>query len=393
MPDGTGALTVRVRPAIAEIAPADWDACAGADNPFLSHAFLDALEASGSVAAATGWQPQHLVVEDESGRVLGAAPVYLKSHSYGEYIFDHAWAEAYQRAGGRYYPKLQIAVPFTPVPGPRLLVRPDAEREPVERALIEAATELARRRRASSVHVTFPEQEQWRRLGEAGWLARIGYQFHWHNRGYRSFEDFLAALSSRKRKQIRKERREAVAGGLSIRTLTGSALEPGHWDAFFGFYMDTSDRKWGHAYLNRAFFRLLGERMADRVVLVMVESGGRFVAGALNLVGRDTLYGRNWGCNGDFPFLHFEACYYRAIDFAIERGLARVEAGAQGRHKIQRGYLPEPTYSAHWIADPGLSQAIETYLDRERRHAEAEIQHLMQESPFRREGDGGDAAV
>jgi predicted N-acyltransferase len=387
MPDGSGSFTVKVLPAIADIGAADWDACAGADNPFLSHGFLDALEASGSVDASTGWMPQHLVVENEDGRILGAAPLYLKSHSYGEYVFDHGWAEAYQRAGGRYYPKLQLAVPFTPVPGPRLLVRPDCEREPVEDALIQASVELARRRRASSVHVTFPPEEQWRRLGEAGWLTRIGYQFHWHNQGYASFEEFLGALSSRKRKQIRKERREAVAGGLAIRTLTGADLEKRHWDAFFGFYMDTSDRKWGHAYLNRAFFHLLGERMADRVVLILVEEAGKYVAGALNLLGGDTLYGRNWGCRGDYPFLHFEACYYRAIDFAIERGLSRVEAGAQGRHKIQRGYLPTATYSAHWIADAGLAEAVKTYLVRERRHAQAEIEALMEESPFKKDGE------
>ncbi|MBI1774609.1 MAG: N-acetyltransferase [Proteobacteria bacterium] len=387
MPDGSGPLTVKVVPGIAEIDPAAWDECAGADNPFLSHGFLDALEASGSVAATTGWLPQHLVVEDEQARMLGAAPLYLKSHSYGEYVFDHAWAEAYQRAGGRYYPKLQMAVPFTPVAGPRLLVRPGAERDQVERALIEAAEELARRRRASSVHTTFPEEEQWRRLGAAGWLQRIGYQFHWENHGYSSFDDFLGALSSRKRKSIRKERREAVAGGIAIKTLTGSQLEPRHWDAFYGFYTDTTDRKWGHAYLTRSFFQLLGERMADRVVLVLAESGGRFVAGALNLRSADTLYGRNWGCNGEYRFLHFEACYYRAIDFAIEHGMKRVEAGAQGRHKIQRGYLPSATYSAHWIADAGLRQAIETYLSRERRHAAAEIAALMTESPFKKDGE------
>ncbi len=383
MADGGDGVRVRVVPAIADIPTAEWDACAGNDNPFLSYAFLDALEASGSAAAETGWLPQHLALEDENGRLIGAAPLYLKTHSYGEYVFDWGWASAYERAGGRYYPKLQCAVPFTPVTGPRLLLRPDAPPRAAD-MLVAAMIELGRRHKVSSLHVTFPTEPEWTRLGEAGFLQRVGQQFHWRNNGYRRFDDFLDALNSRKRKQIRRERRDALAGGVEIETLTGSAIKGVHWDAFYRFYRSTSDRKWGEAYLTRAFFELLGERMAERVALVMARKGGRYVAGALNLIGRDTLYGRNWGCLGDFPFLHFEACYYRAIDFAIERGLARVEAGAQGQHKIQRGYLPVATYSAHWIRDPGFARAVEDFLARERRALAREMEMLEESlSPFK----------
>jgi predicted N-acyltransferase len=386
MADGGDRLTVRVVERLAEVDAASWDACAGDENPFLSHAFLEALEASGSATAKTGWLPQHLVLEDAAGRLLGAVPLYLKSHSYGEYVFDHGWASAYERAGGDYYPKLLAAVPFTPVTGRRLLLAPEAPANAAE-ILIAALVEVARRHKVSSLHVTFPTEIEWRKLGAAGFLQRIGRQFHWENQGYRDFEDFLGALSSRKRKQIRRERRDA-AQGLEIESLTGKAIETRHWDAFFRFYMSTSDRKWGSAYLNRKFFDLLGERMADKVVLVMAKKGERYVAGALNLRGRDTLYGRNWGCLGDFPFLHFEACYYRAIDFAIAHGLKRVEAGAQGQHKIQRGYLPVPTYSAHWIRDRNFARAVEDFLVRERRAVEQEMEQLGEElSPFRREAE------
>ena len=387
MADGGEGVTVKVVPRLADIPAAEWDACAGDDNPFLCHAFLEALEASGSVTRASGWQPQHLALEDEGGRVLGAVPLYLKSHSYGEYVFDWGWASAYERAGGQYYPKLQCSVPFTPVTGPRLLLRPDAARATAD-SLIAAMVELARQHKVSSLHVTFPTQEDWERLGAAGFLQRVGQQFHWQNNGYGSFDDFLEALSSRKRKQIRRERRDALDGGIEIETLTGRAIETRHWDAFYRFYRSTSDRKWGDAYLTRAFFDLIGQRMADRIVLIMAKKGGRYVAGALNLLGRDTLYGRNWGCTGDFPFLHFEACYYRAIDFAIARGLKRVEAGAQGPHKIQRGYLPSPTYSAHWIRDPGFARAVADFVRRERIALESEMEQLEQEmSPFKREAE------
>ncbi len=392
MPDGKdasaeGAITVKVLTGIGQADPQQWDACAGPDNPFLSHAFLLALEESKSATRRTGWQPMHLTAIDAAGRIMGAAPMYLKSHSYGEYVFDHSWAHAYERAGGTYYPKLQVAVPFTPVPGPRLLVRPDAP-PGVFAALVQAMEEVARRTGVSSVHITFPTEDDWTRLGAAGWLQREGVQYHWENRGYGSFDDFLGTLNSRKRKAIRKERREVAESSVRLHNLTGDDLKAEHWDAFHRFYMDTADRKWGGGYLTRAFFRLLGETMGDRVMLVMCEDGGEWVAGALNLIGGDTLYGRNWGSDGSYRFLHFEACYYRALDFAIERGLRKVEAGAQGEHKIQRGYLPVPTYSAHWVADPGFRRALDDFLVRERAAVEAERESLMELSPYRKEGEG-----
>jgi uncharacterized protein len=383
MADGGERLSVRVVERLAEVPAAHWDACAGPDNPFLCHAFLEALEASGSAIGRTGWLPQHLLLENAAGRLLGAVPLYLKSHSYGEYVFDHGWASALERAGGRYYPKLQCCVPFTPATGPRLLLHPESGEDAAD-TLVAALIEVAKRRKVSSLHVTFPTEGEWERLGKAGFLQRIGRQFHWQNDGYATFDDFLEALNSRKRKQIRRERRDALAGGLEIETLTGAAIESRHWDAFFRFYMSTSDRKWGSAYLTRAFFDLLGARMADKVALIMVRQGKKYVAGALNLIGSETLFGRNWGCHGDFPFLHFEVCYYRAIDFAIARGLKRVEAGAQGQHKIQRGYLPCPTYSAHWIRDPGFHRAIEEFVLRERSAVEHEMEALEEAlSPFK----------
>jgi len=387
MPDGGDPARIRIIERLAEVSAPAWDACAGTDNPFVSHAFLEALEASGSATAKTGWLPQHVLVEDESGRLLGAVPMYLKNHSYGEYVFDHGWAAAFERAGGNYYPKLQAAVPFTPVTGPRLLLHPDAS-ERTGDALVAAMIEVARAHKVSSLHVTFPRRDEWERLGAAGFLQRQGQQFHWENRGYHSFDDFLAALNSRKRKQIRRERRDALAGGIEVEVLTGGDLAPKHWDAFYRFYCATTDRKWGGGYLTREFFDLLHERLAGRVVLMMAKRNGRYVAGALNLAGSDTLFGRNWGCLGDFPFLHFELCYYHAIDFAIERGLKRVEAGAQGAHKIQRGYLPTPTYSAHWIRDRNFASAVADFLRRERSALEAEMEELEEElSPFRREAE------
>ncbi|MDE2512674.1 MAG: N-acetyltransferase [Alphaproteobacteria bacterium] len=384
--DGADRLTLRVVDRLAKVPAAAWDACAG-DHPFVVHAFLQALEESGSATAETGWLPQHLLLEDGDGRLVGAAPLYVKSHSYGEYVFDHGWAEAYERAGGRYYPKLQVAVPFTPVPGPRLLLRPESGGDAM-RLLIAGLLEVAKRTEMSSLHVTFPTAVECDALVEAGFLRRIGRQFHWENQNYRSFDDFLSALNARKRKQIKRERRDANAA-VEIELLSGGDLKPRHWDAFFRFYTSTSGRKWGSPYLTREFFDLLGERMADRVLLVMAKNDGRYVAGALNLIGPDTLYGRNWGCIGDFPFLHFEACYYRAVEFAIARGLKRVEAGAQGPHKIQRGYLPQPTYSAHWIRDPGFRRAVADFLRREAVMVENEMDEMEQGlSPFRREGHG-----
>ena len=378
---------VTAHSAIAEIGKTDWDACNGASdyaaNPFTSYDFLHALEESGCVSRRAGWGVQHLSIEDEAGRIAGVMPLYLKSHSQGEYVFDHAWADAYERAGGRYYPKLQCAAPFSPVTGPRLITREDGPREAAERTLLGGALTLCERLKASSLHVTFPLEREWARLGEAGFLLRQDQQYHWFNQGYASFEDFLAALSSGRRKTIRRERRDAQAG-LEILALTGSDIGEEHWDAFFGFYMDTGGRKWGRPYLNRLFFSLIGERMADKILLIMARRDDRWIAGALNLIGADALYGRNWGCVEDVPFLHFELCYYRAIEEAIARGLKRVEAGAQGQHKIARGYLPSPVYSAHYIADKALRTPVARYLDQERPAVEAEMAYLASEfSPFK----------
>jgi predicted N-acyltransferase len=377
-------VTVRVHAAIAEIPRAQWDACAGDINPSVSHVFLNSLEESGSVSPRTGWTPQHLSLAGPKDLILGVVPLYAKMHSYGEYVFDYGWADAYQRAGGRYYPKLVSAVPFTPVPGPRLMLHPQAPAES-RTHLVAAMVELATRRRISSLHVNFPEPADAEALTECGFLRRVGQQFHWHNDGYRDFDDYLAALNSRKRKAVKKERREALAPGLEIDVLTGGDLQPRHWDAFYAFYLATSDRKWGSAYLNRRFFKLIGERMPEKIVLVMARRGDKYVAGALNLLGSDTIYGRNWGGYGDYKFLHFECCYYRAIEFAIAHRLKRVEAGAQGPHKLQRGYLPVPTYSTHWIADPGFRHAVAQFLERERLMVERKIDALGEYSPFRHE--------
>lgn len=380
------AATVRVHRRIAEVGQMAWDTCAlavGEANPFVSFDFLHALEESGCAVERAGWGPQHLTVEDASGFVLAAMPLYLKSHSQGEYIFDHSWADAYERAGGRYYPKLVSASPFSPVTGPRLLVRAGADRETARETLLSAAITLCGRFEASGVGINFPTEEEWRFLGEKGMLLRQNQQYHWLNPGYAGFEDFLAALSSGRRKTIRRERRDANAG-LEIVRLTGDAITEDHWDAFFAFYMDTGARKWGRPYLNRRFFSLIGESMADRILLVMARRAGRWIAGALNLLGTDCVFGRNWGCLEDVPFLHFELCYYQAIEYAIEAGLARVEAGAQGPHKIARGYLPAPVYSAHYIADPALRAPVARFLDEERRAVQGEMDWLADEySPFR----------
>lgn len=383
MPDQTISLTLHR--AIGDIRADDWDACAGPDNPFVSHAFLAAVEDSGSAGPRTGWLPQHAALRDEAGRLLACAPMYAKSHSYGEYVFDHGWAHAFERAGGRYYPKLQIAVPFSPVPGPRLLIRPGAGLDipSIAAALAQAGDELG----VSSVHATFCSEPEWTALGEAGWLRRLGMQFHWDNQGYTSFDDFLAALSSRKRKTLRRERRDANSCGLEFVTLRGPEITKAQWQAFFRFYSSTVDRKWGSAYLTPEFFPLLGDRLGDKVVLMLALQAGKPIAGALNLAGTTTLYGRNWGCDQEFPFLHFELCYYRAIDFAITHALRRVEAGAQGEHKIQRGYLPTPTYSAHWISHPGLRRAVDAFLDEERTAKLQEMAALMEYSPFKKAED------
>jgi predicted N-acyltransferase len=382
------ALQVRLARSIAEIPAATWDACAnpaGApENPFVGHAFLLALEKSGSVGGRTGWMPLHVVLEDAAGTILGLAPSYVKSHSQGEYVFDYGFAEAYENAGGQYYPKLQVAVPFTPVTGPRLLVPPGPEQDLRRAALGEGLRAVMQQFELSSVHATFATEAECDILGRHGYLLRTQQQFHWFNEGYATYDDFLAALASRKRKQLKRERREAVANGITIRWITGSEITEAHWDAFFAFYMDTGSRKWGRPYLNRRFFSLLGEAMADRVLLVMAERRGRFVAGALNLIGGDALYGRYWGCIEEHPFLHFEVCYHQAIDFAIQHRLPRVEAGAQGQHKLARGYRPITTFSAHAFADKGLERAVAGYLEQERLHVEEANEALEEAGPFRR---------
>jgi uncharacterized protein len=382
MPDGDDRLTIELVAQIEAIGASDWDSCAGPTNPFVGYAFLKALEDSRSVGREAGWLPQHAVTRDAAGRIVAVVPMYLKGHSYGEYVFDHGWADAYMRAGGRYYPKLQIAVPFTPVPGPRILVRPDAAQGTRE-AVIATLPQIAKRAQASSVHATFCTDTDRDAFAAAGYLIRQGLQFHWENRGYRSFDDFLATLSHSRRKSLKRERRAVAEQGITLEIASGGDLKPGHWDAFFAFYIATSERKWGDPYLTREFFDIVGSTMADRVALVLARKDGRYIGGALNLVGEDTIYGRNWGCRGDYPFLHFEACYYQAIEFAIARGLKRVEAGAQGEHKLQRGYLPVATWSAHWIADRGLRDAVAAFLKRETPAVAGHIEELAECSPYR----------
>ncbi len=410
-------LRIRIVPAISEVAPAAWDACARGNptehggladeaqvnvkhehsgdklspelskpsNPFVSHDFLSALEASGSVGGRTGWQPRHLLAEDTSGALLGSAPCYVKTHSRGEYVFDHGWADAFERAGGDYYPKLQVAVPFTPVTGPRLLALPSTQAAAVRGALAGALAEITTASELSSAHVTFLTETEWRALGERGFLQRTDQQFHWNNANYTSFDDFLARLASRKRKAIRRERKEALSSGVEVRWLTGSDLTEEAWDAFFMFYMETGSRKWGRPYLTREFFSIVGEKMRDRILLVMARRAGRWIGGALNFIGREAIYGRNWGAIEHHPFLHFELCYYQAIDYAITHKLARVEAGAQGEHKLARGYLPSTTYSAHFIANPALRRAVAEYLARERAYVEAAGEELAALAPFRKD--------
>lgn len=354
-------------------------------NPFITHAFLNALETSGSATARTGWTPLHVVIEDGEKNILACAPCYAKSHSMGEYVFDYAWADAFERAGGRYYPKLQVCVPFTPVPGRRLLVAPGPLQAQARDCLISALRALRDKTGASSVHVTFPNRSDFEALGAAGWLQRTNKQFHFFNAGYRTFEDFLTALSSRKRKTIRRERRDALANDITVELLTGKDIAEAHWDAFYNFYMDTGSRKWGRPYLTRRYYSQIGTAMAERILLVLAKRNGRYVAGAINFIGDDALYGRNWGCLENHPFLHFELCYYQAIEFAIARGLSRVEAGAQGEHKLARGYRPVPTYSAHDIADRRLARAVADFLAEERREIARVIALYGEHVPFRKE--------
>jgi uncharacterized protein len=408
-------ITLEAVSSISQIPAEDWDACANpvpdpdsldrldtlappsspnnscaglkySYNPFVSHAFLSALEASGSACARTGWGPRHLLARRD-GTIAGIVPCYLKSHSQGEYVFDRGWADAYERAGGHYYPKLQASIPFTPATGPRLLIRDDVDKHEIGTMLASGLVALCEATKASSAHVTFAREAEWKLLAKHGFLQRTDQQFHWHNQGYRSFDDFLATLNSRHRKAIKRERREALANGITIHALNGSDITEDAWDAFFAFYMETGSRKWGRPYLTRAFFSLIGESMANDVLLIMARRNNRWIAGAINFIGSDTLFGRNWGAIEHHPFLHFEVCYYQAIDFAISRGLKTVEAGAQGEHKIARGYLPQTTYSAHYIADPGLRRAIAEYLKRERAYVAEAARELTEAGPFRKAAD------
>ena len=386
MQNASDEWTVATHTALSEIPAAEWDGLAaaqGAPNPFIAHAFLSALEDSGCVGARTGWHPAYQAVRDGGGALVAAAPCYIKSHSMGEYVFDHAWADALERAGGQYYPKLQVTAPFTPVTGPRLLARPGSENDATS-ALCAGLEALRARIGGSSIHVTFLPEAEAHYLEPHGYLLRNDRQFHWIDEGYGDFEGFLAALSSRKRKMIRRERKDALAAGITIRWATGRDITEADWDAFFSFYMDTGARKWGRPYLNRTFFSLIGERMAENILLVFAERDGRPIAGAINFIGADTLFGRNWGALEEHPFLHFEVCYYQAIDFALSRGLARVEAGAQGEHKLMRGYRPVTTWSAHAIAHTGLRRAVAASLLREQDHIADEKIALDMMGPFRR---------
>ncbi|MFZ0093620.1 MAG: GNAT family N-acetyltransferase [Pseudolabrys sp.] len=402
-------LRIRVVQSLTKVPAAAWNACTNqcierlvgakyeddlsaelstrghSNNPFISHEFLSSLEESASVGDRTGWQPRYLLAEDITGSLIGAAPSYVKTHSRGEYVFDHGWAEAFERAGGDYYPKLQIAVPFTPVTGPRLLAAPGPLADAVRGALGDALIEITTASELSSAHVTFLTEPEWRALGKCGFLQRTDQQFHWVNADYANFDDFLNHLASRKRKTIRRERKEALRAGIEVCWLTGADLTEAVWDAFFAFYMETGSRKWGRPYLTRGFFSIVGQKMRDRILLVMARRAGRWIAGAINFIGDGTLYGRNWGATEHHPFLHFELCYYQAIDYAITHGLKRVEAGAQGEHKLARGYLPHTTYSAHFIADPALRRAVADFLSRERVYVQAAAEELAAAAPFRKD--------
>lgn len=402
-------IVLEALPSVSDIAAADWDACANphmtkpdsglpviaagscnaaeqAYNPFVSHAFFAAAETSGSATRRTGWAPRHLVAKIDD-RIVGIVPCYLKSHSQGEYVFDRGWADAYERAGGQYYPKLQVSVPFTPATGPRLLIRADQDRALIGDTLAKGLVALCGISEASSVHVTFAREAEWELLAEHDFLKRTDQQFHWHNQGFCSFDDFLATMNSRHRKAIKRERRDALANGITIHWLTGKDITEDAWDAFFDFYMETGSRKWGRPYLNRKFFSLIAESMSQDVLLVMAKREGRWIAGAINFIGSDTLFGRNWGAIEHHPFLHFEVCYYQAIDFAIQHRLKTVEAGAQGEHKIARGYLPQTTYSAHYVADRGLRRALDDHLKRERAYVEEAGRELSEAGPFRKGPD------
>ena len=376
-------LFISLHETLADISAGEWDALNVDDYPFASYAFLAALEISGSVGGDSGWQPVFICIrKGEDGPLKAAMPSYVKYHSYGEYVFDHSWAHAFERAGGNYYPKLLGAIPFTPVPGPRLLRRP--EDSALDVMLIAAFQQITRNHNFSSAHINFIAEADKKTLADAGWMIRKGLQFHWHNQNYTNFDSFLACLSSRKRKNIRKERSSLSDAGVVFQQLTGADIQPKHWDDFYRFYLATIEKKWGGAYLTREFFTEIAASLVDKILLVMASRNGEMIAGALNFIGRDTLYGRNWGCIEALPNLHFETCYYQAIDFAISRGLQKVEAGAQGFHKVQRGYLPVYTYSAHWLANEGFSKTVQRFLRQESMAIEEERQQVMATSPYRR---------
>ncbi|HXC56221.1 MAG TPA: GNAT family N-acetyltransferase [Rhizomicrobium sp.] len=392
----TGDFTARIAGRASEVGKAAWNACANpgaiADpHPFTRYEFFAACEESGSATARTGWRPAHIAIEQD-GRIIGLLPTYLKNHSQGEYVFDSAWADALERAGVDYYPKLQASVPFTPATGHRLLVAAGADVDATREALLATGATAVRQLKASSLHITFLTQEEWQAAGAIGYLQRTDQQFHWENRGYRSFDQFLGELSSAKRKNLRKERAAVREAGVEFDWLTGSDLTEAHWDTFFEFYMDTGGRKWGRPYLTREFFSRVGAAMPEQTLLILARRGARYIAGALNFAGGGVLYGRNWGCTEFVPFLHFETCYYQAIDFAIARGLAKVEAGAQGAHKLLRGYMPTPTYSAHYIAHDGLRRAVDDYLKREREAVAEHIEELAERGPFRKTDEAKDDA-
>jgi predicted N-acyltransferase len=380
-------LVAKIVNSLDDVSKTAWDACAGDSNPFLSYDFLHSLETSGCVQADTGWQPQHIILyhSDDEDDLLAVMPLYLKSHSQGEYVFDHGWADAYERAGGRYYPKFQSSIPFTPATASKLLIKDCADNQHLKEALISTAIQFTRNAEISSFHLTFVPEHEVQSYAKMGLLIRNDQQFHWFNKGYKTFDDFLAALSSRKRKQIKKERRSALESGIKIYHFTGSELCEEHWDAFYEFYIDTGNRKWGQPYLNRQFFSEISSRMADKIILMLCERDGNYIAGALNFLGVDTIYGRHWGCIEDHPFLHFETCYYQAIEYAITHKLGCVEAGAQGPHKIARGYEPTKTYSAHYLRDEGFHRAVESFLQMETREVNAHIDYLGERTPFRKE--------
>ncbi len=381
------ALKIRIAHGLADVSREDWDGVANPPafpyDPFLSWDFLETLEASGAAAPETGWTPCHIIAEDGAGRIKGAMPLYAKTHSQGEFVFDHSWADAYERVGGAYFPKLLSAVPFTPVTGRRRLVAPGPDARQIERLLLSGAIQIGEQNQFSSLHINFVPPEDADNLSSIGLLSRTDQQFHWTNQGYQSFDDFLKALSSAKRKNLRKERARAQRD-IEFVHLSGPEITESYWDSFYHFYMDTGSRKWGTPYLNRETFSMLGERMADKILLVFAMDAGQPIAGAMNMIGSDTLYGRYWGCLEPRPMLHFETCYYQAIDYAIAHGLKTVEAGAQGGHKLARGYAPVTTHSAHWIAHPGLRDAIENYLEHEREAVARESDYLQERTPFKK---------